>query len=215
MAGKLQNEDFKTSAELSSAGGTDAQLLNDSKIYLTALSLNKTLNAAITAGDIGGSSGSGALVWVDGATGPTIVFQFATKTYGFASGESQTELCLIQVPSGYTAGKQIKMRTKFYSPDSSGTALLQSISTLVRTGTDAISSTTNQRTSTNSAITLSSGTVNKPQAIVHDLTDTSGQINGVAVSAGDLILVTIQRGTDTATSDLQALLDASGVTFNG
>jgi hypothetical protein len=215
MAGKIQNEDIKSSAELVAAGGTAAQLPNDTKIYLTALGLNKTLSAAIIAGDIGGSSGSGALQWIDGPTAPTIVQQFATNTYAFASGETQTELCMIQVPSGYTAGKQIKMRTKFYSPDSSGTALLQSVATLVRTGTDAISSTTNQRTSTNTALTLSAGTVNKPQAIVHDLTDATGNINSVAVSAGDIILVTIQRGTDTATSDLQALLDASGVTFNG
>lgn len=54
MAGKIQNEDVKSSAELASAGGTDAQLINDTKIYVTANTLNKTLAAAITAGDIGG-----------------------------------------------------------------------------------------------------------------------------------------------------------------
>lgn len=56
MSGKIQNEDVKSSAELAAAGGTDAQLPNDTKIYITALGLNKTLSAAITAGDIGGSS---------------------------------------------------------------------------------------------------------------------------------------------------------------
>lgn len=49
--GKLQNEDFKTEAEITGAGGAASQLLNDSKIYVTALSLNKTLDDAITAGD--------------------------------------------------------------------------------------------------------------------------------------------------------------------
>lgn len=53
-AGYLQNEDFKTEAELISAGGTKAQLLNDTKIYVTADSINKTLDDAITDGDIGG-----------------------------------------------------------------------------------------------------------------------------------------------------------------
>lgn len=53
MASKIQNEDIKSSAELVSAGGTAAQLPNDTKIYVT--SLTKTLSAAISAGDIGGS----------------------------------------------------------------------------------------------------------------------------------------------------------------
>jgi len=53
MAGKLQNEDHKTEAELVTAGGTKAQLLNDTKIYVTANSINKTLDDAIADGDIG------------------------------------------------------------------------------------------------------------------------------------------------------------------
>lgn len=57
MAGKIQNEDVKTEAELVSAGGTAAQLINDSKIWISALGLNKTLDDAIVAGDIGGGGG--------------------------------------------------------------------------------------------------------------------------------------------------------------
>lgn len=56
--GRLQNEDFKSEAELIAAGTTKARLLNDDKIYVKALSINKTLNSAIVAGDIGGG-GSG------------------------------------------------------------------------------------------------------------------------------------------------------------
>lgn len=52
MSGKIQNEDIKSSAEIISAGGTAAQLPNDSKIYVTANSYNKLLSAAITAGDL-------------------------------------------------------------------------------------------------------------------------------------------------------------------
>lgn len=40
-------------------GGTAAQLINDTKIWLTANSLNTTLSAAITAGAIGGGGGGG------------------------------------------------------------------------------------------------------------------------------------------------------------
>lgn len=59
--GKLQNEDFKSEAELlaASPAGTKAQLLNDTKVYVTANSINKRLDEAITDGDIGGGSGGG------------------------------------------------------------------------------------------------------------------------------------------------------------
>lgn len=54
MAGKIQNEDIKSAAELVSAGATAASLPNDDKVYVTASSINKTLKQAIIDGDIGG-----------------------------------------------------------------------------------------------------------------------------------------------------------------
>lgn len=70
--GKLQNQDFKTSAELAAGGATDASFLNDTKIYVTANSLNKTLAAAITAGDLAGgvakTSSTGSAVLPSGTT---------------------------------------------------------------------------------------------------------------------------------------------------
>ena len=59
MSNKFQNEDFKTQVELEAAGGTKAQLLNDTKIYVTANGIAKTLDQAIIDGDIGGSGGVG------------------------------------------------------------------------------------------------------------------------------------------------------------
>lgn len=56
MAGLLQNEDHKTEAELVAAGGSKSQLLNDDKLYITANSINETLDDAITGGLIGGGS---------------------------------------------------------------------------------------------------------------------------------------------------------------
>ena len=57
MAGKLQDADHKTLAELISAGGSASGLLNDTKIYLTGLSLNKQLSQAIIDGDLSGGGG--------------------------------------------------------------------------------------------------------------------------------------------------------------
>lgn len=56
MVGLIQNEDHKSESELVAAGGTKAQLLNDTKIYITAKSINETLDDAITLGKIGGGS---------------------------------------------------------------------------------------------------------------------------------------------------------------
>ncbi len=57
--GKLQNEDFKSVADLIAAGSDQSHLLNDTKIYITANGLNQQLSTAISAGLIGGSSGGG------------------------------------------------------------------------------------------------------------------------------------------------------------
>lgn len=55
MSGKIQNEDIKSSAELAGAGGSDSQLPNDTKAYVTAKSLNKKLSQAIIDGDFSSS----------------------------------------------------------------------------------------------------------------------------------------------------------------
>jgi hypothetical protein len=55
---RLQNEDFKSEAQLVAAGGAKAQLLNDTKIYVTGNGINDTLFNAIQAGSIGGGGGS-------------------------------------------------------------------------------------------------------------------------------------------------------------
>ena len=55
---KIQDSDIKSAADLISAGGTAAQLPNDTKVYVTANSLNKTLYQAITDGDLSGGGTS-------------------------------------------------------------------------------------------------------------------------------------------------------------
>lgn len=57
QAGKIQNEDVKSAAELISAGSTVAHLINDSKIYVSANGINDQLSNAITNGLIGGGGG--------------------------------------------------------------------------------------------------------------------------------------------------------------
>lgn len=72
---KLQHEDHKSLAQLIAAGGSASQLLNDTKIYLTGLGLNKQLSQAIIDGDLsgGGSVTTYGLDTIDASSGSKTV----------------------------------------------------------------------------------------------------------------------------------------------
>lgn len=159
-----------------------------------------------------GGGGGGSLQWIEDVNAPTPLVENSQRVYSFENLLAQALYAAIRVPNGYTAGSPIKLRMVFYNAGSSGNVLMNSVATLIRTGTDAVSSTTNQRTSTNAAVTLGAGTVNKPQAVIMDLTDSGGLVNGVAVAAGDLLLVKLQRDTDTAATDTKVPVYGAEVT---
>jgi hypothetical protein len=176
--------------------------------------VGQTITVAASGAVGGGGGGGGSLQWVEGLSSPTPILEYSNDVYVFDAALSQQLTTACRVPNGYVAGSQVRLRALIYSSDTTGNLLFQTVSTLIRTGTDAITSTTNQRTSTNSAITLSAGTVNIPQAVVFDISSSIGQINGVALSAGDLILITFKRGTDTSTVAARALVFASELNFS-
>lgn len=160
----------------------------------------------------GGGGGGVSVAWQEDVDAPETVVQNNMRTWAFAQTLGQALYALVKVPASYTAGQQMNLRTAFYSPDSSGNVYFKTLTTLIRAGTDAITSTTNQRTSSQGAVTLGAGTVNKPQAVVADLTSSTGQINSVSVAAGDLLLIKLYRDTsDTATSDAQLFPELSEV----
>lgn len=165
---------------------------------------------------LGGGGAGGSLKWVESTTvAPLLINEGNLEVYSFSQGDagSQALYAAIRVPSSFVAGRPITLKLPVYSDQASGTFLLQTVATLIRVGTDLFNSTTNQRTSTNTAITASAGNQNKPQSVLFDLTSATGQINGVSVSAGDYIIVKLIRGTDTVTTDVRALNFASEVTL--
>ena len=87
MAGKLQDADHKTLAELISAGGSASGLLNDTKIYLTGLSLNKQLSQAIIDGDLsgGGASTDYGMTTINSSAGNKTVASGRTLFYPYLS----------------------------------------------------------------------------------------------------------------------------------
>lgn len=161
----------------------------------------------------GSNDRGGFIRWNEVANSPVASFDdYGNQVYSYAAAQTQALKTSIKIPSTYVAGRPIKINLQFYSNDTSGNVLLQSVATLIRNGVDLISSTTNQRTSTNSAVSLSGGTQNIPQLVTLDISSTTGQINGVNIAANDLILVSLSRGTDSATSDASFLPSTSEVT---
>lgn len=166
-------------------------------------------------GGSGGGGGGSALIWSEPANAPIKDFVNNVDVYLFGAGLAQELYTLIRVPSSYSAGSPIKLLIEWYSADTSGNVLMAAQSTLIRAETDAITSTTNQRTTTNSAVSLAAGTANEPQKVILDVTSTTGQVNSVAVSAGDLLIIRLYRdASDTATGDVNFILNACEATFS-
>lgn len=147
-----------------------------------------------------GGGGGGGANWRAASTGgPIEDYTLDEKSFLFSQGLGQSVILFFKVPASFSAGKQIKMNLGHYSPSASNNFKFQATSTLVRQGTDAITSIANQRVSTNGdhLNTLASEYVQ----ITYDLTDSVGQINGVSVNASDLIKITLARVTPAGAED--------------
>jgi len=163
---------------------------------------------------IGGGGGGSGIIWEEQGNSPVKSLKSNASVYTFVAGEAQELYTEIHIPSTYSTGNPIALKIKAYSAGTSGDILLRAQATLIRAETDDIASTTNQRTTTNSAITMSSANDNEIQKISLDITDGSGQINSVAVSASDTILIRLYRDTDTDTSDVEFLYKQTEVTYS-
>ena len=157
----------------------------------------------------------GAPAWIEDASAPLSAFESGLRVYNFEAGITQYLYTAFRVPQSYIAGNQISLRLHFLCSSTTNNVLLQTVATLIRPGTDAISSTTNQRTSTTASVALSAGTQNIPQSISFDLTSTTGTINSVAVSAGALILIQFTRAAASpeAANEVRVPIALAEVTF--
>ena len=88
--GRLQNEDFKSLTELTSAGGSASQLLNDTKVYVTANGINEQLSEAIATGKIGGA-GSGGGINILSQSNPGCEFGTPPDNYVVSGGTLTSE----------------------------------------------------------------------------------------------------------------------------
>lgn len=145
-------------------------------------------------------SGGGSFQWQLGDVAPVEEFENNVDVLSFTHTSSLAEIyAMAIVPVKYRAGDQIQLiGSKIYTPASSGNILIRTVTTLLRDG-DIVTSLTNQHTSTNTELTVSaSNTVIDLGNI--DLTDVSGQINGIAVAPSDTLIIRFYRDTAGETS---------------
>lgn len=163
-------------------------------------------------GALGGGGGGAGFAWkAISGNAPVLEEIYGEQVYSFEAALAQELYASIKVPQGYSAGSPITVYVAGFSASSSNTILLQAQSTLIRPGTSAFDSTTNQRTTTNSALTNTVAKMAREFAL--DITHTDGTINSVAVAAGDIIKIKLYRGTDTDTADISMIPNATDVKY--
>lgn len=166
-------------------------------VFVESEGVNFQLIGGITNGDWqelsggGGGAGGGASRWLPTpGSEPLRQIEYGLEPFIFGSGLGQEITRGYAVPPGRKIGKPLSLVVRNYCHElTSDNRVIRLVSTLIKAG-GYLSDTTNQHTSD---ITLSSGTVNRPDESTHEVTDSSGQINGVDVEAGDMILMSITR----------------------
>ncbi len=156
---------------------------------------------------------SAQILW-DGpdGTAPIQAEENGVRVWKFEAGKSQELIGFLKVPKNYEIGRQITLQAMQYSPASSGNHLLSATSYLIRKNTDAVGSTANSHSSTNTA--LANTVANQYRENEIDITDTDGKVNSQVVKPGDILRVALERGTDTDTEDVRFVPGASEFNFS-
>ncbi len=163
----------------------------------------------------GGGGGGGSTWQPVGGVSPIETFEIDEKAWQFAQGQGQELALMIKVPASYLSGSQIKLKLAHYSDGTTGAFKFTTTATLIRKNQDSVMSTSNQRVSTNSDATLS--VAFEYFEVVYDLTSTTGAINGVSVSGGDVLKVILQRVTPSgseATNDIRMIPSLTEESFS-
>lgn len=164
-------------------------------------------------------SGGGSFVWVvpDSNGAVESFYGGGVSLLDFGPLDTAEVWAFVRVPDTYSAGVQIFLKgLSFVIEGTSGNVLFRATTYLLRTGAGNMSATTpsgDSYASTNAQVAVS-GTAFRSKAVGDvDLTNASGQINSVAVAAGDWLAIKLVR--DTASETSGTAFDARLVRFSG
>lgn len=184
-------------------------------VYISDLQTLLVDTGASYAGVGGGGGGGGSAVWRADTNAPVESYANAELIYQFQQSLGQSLTLFIKIPQTYLAGRQIKAYLGAYSVSAANDWKMQIVTTLIRKNTDAIDSVTNQNTSNSGDLTNTVSNMYRELTI--NLTDGSGQVNSVAVSAGDILKLVLTRiapvGTED-TADINFLPNATEIKFS-
>lgn len=154
-----------------------------------------------------GSSGGTSLRWYQPDSNAAIkrVLAQGAEVYDFSESPDELEIWgQLTVPTGYTPGVQITLQKgKFYSSVTSGNVLFKTTTYILKSAVNPTGALTGyDSTNTQQAV---AGSANQIVALSNiDLTNSTGQINSVAVAAGDTLLIKFFRKTSSETSGAAA-----------
>lgn len=155
-------------------------------------------------GSGGVSDKSFSLNWnKSGIISPIQSFVDGMSIEDFSNEESQEVYATFKVPNSFLGGSQVLLRgLSFFSSLTAGNVLFKAQATLIKAGSTVIGTYANQRTTTNTQVAVA-GVANQVKYVGDlDLTDLTGNINGVAVAGGDTIRIRLYRDVAGETSGL-------------
>lgn len=196
-------------AEPASPGANKQRLFyRDGVLYIKSSAGIKT-----PVGSGSGGGGGGANWQPVAGLSPVESYEFDEKVWMFESGAGQALTLWSKVPNGFISGRQPIFKGAFYSPSTANQFKFQIEATLIRKNNDAITSTTNVNIANSGDIT--NAVANRMRELSIDLASTLGAINGVAISAGDIIKLKLVRiaGTSEDTADVRFIPSSTEVLY--
>jgi hypothetical protein len=159
--------------------------------------------------------GGGSFIWKPiNSNAPEEAILGGIDLFDFAQTDEQEIWAYVRVPATYVPGVQIVLEgLTFACSSTTGNVLFRAVTYLVQPGTSVLGSLTNSNTSTNTqvAVNVVANTITAVGTV--QLTDGSGQINGVAVAPGDQLAIQLVRKTTAEISG--AANDARLLRFSG
>lgn len=194
------------------SGGVYLYAKSDNELYIKKPS---GVELPILSGSATGGGGGGSLSWTEVAgSAPLSDVEFSTAVFVYEQGLGQKLTATIKVPESYISGIQIVMKNYAFTAGASNNYQMATTTTLIRPGVDAMNSVTNQHVDNSGDIALT--LANELNSFETNLTNGTGQINGVAVAAGHIIKVDLVRSTPVGaetTEDIKFIPDTTEVSF--